>query len=344
MNLSLLNHILEAFQKDQPIVRALVIQSSGSVPRSAGAAMLVRTDGSISGTVGGGLVEAASREAALEVLAKRQGRECQFDLTGSDAAKLGMICGGRVRVLLDYLEPEKTSRALIKEVRDALMKRGSVLLLSELDPQGGVSGRCLFPAQEQERAESYLGPELGGALQKGAKLPYPIEANGRRVLVEPLSPAAMLYLMGAGHVAQATGHVAALVGFNLIVLDDREEFANPERFPQAQEIIVIPDYDHGLPNPMGPDDYVVITTRGHLHDQEALAQALSAGPGYLGMIGSRRKREAIYQNLTDAGVPKQSLDRVHSPIGLAIGADTPEEIAVSIVSQLIAHRSGCLDH
>ena len=334
---------MESLAADKPLIRALVVQSSGSVPRSAGAAMLVWPDGSISGTVGGGLVEAASRKAALESLESKRGRECDFDLTGQDAAKLGMICGGKVQVLLDYVRPDGADLQLMQNAQKALAQRQPMLMLSELDGQGGVLSRNLLPAQESGPAEALLGPELSPELQNGATLPYVVSGGARRVLVEPIMPAPMLYLMGAGHVAQATAHMAALVGFSVVVLDDREEFVNRERFPQAHDLRVIPDYHQGLPKNMGPDDYVVITTRGHLHDQEALAQALAAEPGYLGMIGSRRKRETIYANLSSAGVERERLERVFSPIGLAIGADTPEEIAVSITAQLISHRSGCLE-
>lgn len=342
MNLALVKEIVDDLEANQPIVRAVIIESSGSTPRGAGTTMLVRPDGSTSGTVGGGPVEAAAREAAIKALSLEKGRELDFNLTGQDAAQQGMLCGGRVKLLIDYRTPSSDNLALFREMADALVQRQSPLLLTELDPAGQVGNRGLFAGPEDDRAVNFWGSDPKPGLQTGASAPYMIEAGERRALAEPLAPAAMLYLIGAGHVAQATAHMAALVDFNVIVLDDRAEFADRDHFPLAQEVRLIPDYHHGLPSPLGPDDYVLVATRGHLHDQEALAMALAAGPGYLGMIGSKRKREAIYANLRAAGVDQASLDRVYCPVGLTIGAETPREIAVSIIGQLIAHRAGAL--
>jgi xanthine dehydrogenase accessory factor len=126
-----------------------------------------------------------------------------------------------------------------------------------------------------------------------------------------------------------------MVGFRLAVIDDRAEFATRERFPTADEVLVLPFdkvFDHLR---VTPDSYLVIVTRGHLSDRTVLRSALTTNPAYIGMIGSKRKREAIYRSLLDEGVPRERLEAVHSPIGLVIGAETPEEIAVSIVGELI---------
>lgn len=342
MNLALVQEIVADLEANQPIVRTVIIESSGSTPRGAGTTMLVRPDGSTNGTVGGGPVEAAAREAAIKALNREYGQELDFNLTGQEAARQGMLCGGRVKLLVDYLAPSSDNLNLFREMAEALAQRRSPLLLTELGMEGQFVSRGLFTGPNDERAANFLGPDLNLGPQTGTSTPYMIEAREGRVLAEPLAPAAMLYLIGAGHVAQATAHMAALVDFNVIVLDDRAEFTDRDHFPLAQEVRLISDYRHCLPNPLGPDDYVLVATRGHLHDQEALAQALAAGPDYLGMIGSKRKREAIYANLRAAGVDQASLNRVHCPVGLAIGAETPREIAVSVIAQIIAHRAGAL--
>lgn len=121
--------------------------------------------------------------------------------------------------------------------------------------------------------------------------------------------------------------------------DDRAEFANAERYPRAREVSVLDSFADCF-DELGSDDYVVIVTRGHLHDRDVLAQALNTGAGYIGMIGSSRKREGVYRSLLAGGYTEDDLQRVHCPIGLAIGADTPEEIAVSIVAEMIRNRAG----
>lgn len=159
-------------------------------------------------------------------------------------------------------------------------------------------------------------------------------------LVEPLFAPAPLVLAGAGHVSRATAHLAALCGFRVVVMDDRPEFANRERFPEADEILVRPLSDCLGDLDLGPEAFVAVITRGHAHDAVVLAQALRSRAGYVGMIGSTRKRDAIYESLKGQGFAQADLDRVFCPIGLAIAAQTPEEIAVSIVAQLVAFRAG----
>ena len=132
-----------------------------------------------------------------------------------------------------------------------------------------------------------------------------------------------------------------MVDFRTVALDDRAEFANAERFAEAEEVIVLADFEKALDGlDIGPDSYVVILTRGHSHDQTVLEQALGTEAGYIGMIGSHKKRDTIYQSLLQKGFTQEDLKRVHSPIGLSIKAETPEEIAVSIIGEMVAHRAG----
>jgi xanthine dehydrogenase accessory factor len=149
-----------------------------------------------------------------------------------------------------------------------------------------------------------------------------------------------LYCFGGGHVAVPTAHLAALVGFRLVVIDDRPDYANKERFPEADKVLVIKDFSRAFDGlEIDRDSYIVIVTRGHQYDRAVLEQALKTNAGYIGMISSRRKREAIYEYLMAHGVSKGQLEQVHSPIGIDIGGETPEEIAVSIAAELIKVRS-----
>jgi xanthine dehydrogenase accessory factor len=164
-----------------------------------------------------------------------------------------------------------------------------------------------------------------------------------QVYIEPVEPAPRLYIVGAGHVAQHLARLASTVGFRTHVLDDREKFANRERFPDAEEISVesIPDWLHRADLPA--NSYVVVVTRGHRHDLDALRALAARDLRYLGLIGSKAKVKKIYDALLAEAMPPECLSRVHAPIGLDIGAVTPEEIAVSILSELIAVRRGKID-
>jgi xanthine dehydrogenase accessory factor len=163
------------------------------------------------------------------------------------------------------------------------------------------------------------------------------------VYIEPVEPAPQLYIIGAGHVGQQLAHVARPVGFRIHVLDDREKFANDQRFPDADEIIVdsIPDWLHKAEIP--PSAYVVVVTRGHTHDLDALRALAARDLRYVGLIGSRAKVKKIYDALAEEGMPIECLQRVHAPIGLDIGGVSPEEIAISIVAELIAVRRGRIE-
>ena len=177
-------------------------------------------------------------------------------------------------------------------------------------------------------------------MPRGRRHAFTITADGREFLVEPSARPGTVYLFGAGHVALPTAQLAQMMGFSTIVLDDRIEFANRDRFPEADDVRVVADFANCFKDlAIDEDAYLVIVTRGHEHDREVLAQSLGTDAGYVGMIGSRRKKAAVYQALRNDGFTDADLERVHCPIGLSIGAQSPEEIAVSIVAELIQERA-----
>jgi xanthine dehydrogenase accessory factor len=292
--------------------------------------------GIVAGTVGGGLVEARVMAAAVQVLAGGERRMESFDLTGEMAAGADMVCGGRLRVFLERLEPI-----------DLPLWRGLAASLAQ-----GL--RCLRltplhagPAAVLLAGDQSLGAKLFPELTQAARAagvdinaPVVLEHAGQTYALEPWAAASPLLIFGAGHVSRPTAQVAALIGFRVTVLDDRPEFANAQRFAEA-ETRVLPSFKDcfaGLPT--GPEVFVVIVTRGHVHDADVLAQALRTRAGYIGMIGSRRKRDAVYDRLRGQGFSEADLARVCCPVGLDIGAETPEEIAVSIAAQLVQVRAG----
>lgn len=234
---------------------ATIVNVRGSIPSFKTAKMLVRDDGSIVGTIGGGCVEADVWQAAREVMESEKPRTLTFDLNQDPKYDTGLVCGGTLEVF-----------------------------------------------------------------------------------VEPVLPPALLYVFGAGHVSINLCKVASNAGFELIVTDDRSSYATKERFPAAREVHAM-EFDEAL-GKFEPNEasYIVIVTRGHRDDMRILRWAVQTRARYVGMIGSKRKVIEIAKTLQQEGVPAHLFERVHAPIGLDIGAVTPEEIAVAITAELIAIR------
>ena len=234
---------------------ATIVNVRGSIPSFETAKMLVRDDGSIAGTIGGGCVEAEVWQAAREVMESEKPRTLAFNLNNNPKYDTGLVCGGTLEVF-----------------------------------------------------------------------------------VEPVLPVSNLYLFGAGHVALNLYKIARLAGFDVTIIDDRESYANRERFPDARDIYA-DDFDKIMAQ-LAPSEssFIVIVTRGHRDDMRVLRWALGQPARYLGMIGSRRKVIAIYKELEKEGVGREKFERVHAPVGLDIGAITPEEIAVAITAEMIAVR------
>ena len=236
---------------------ATIVNARGSIPSFESAKMLVRDDGSIVGTIGGGCVEAEVWQAAREVMEEEKPRTLTFNLNHDPKYDSGLVCGGTLEIYL-----------------------------------------------------------------------------------EPILPVQTLYLFGGGHVSVNVYRAARMVGFEVVIVDDRESFANRQRFPEAKDVYA-DDFERVM-SQLDPNhsSYLVIVTRGHRDDMRVLRWAVETPAKYLGMIGSQRKVIAIYKQLQQEGIAPEKLARVYAPVGLEIGAITPEEIAISIVAELIAVRRG----
>jgi len=331
-------------EEGQSLVAATIVAHAGSAPRGSGSKMLVRSDGSIAGSVGGGVLEARVIRRAIELLQTGGAALMDFDLTGQEAAKSGMICGGAVTVCLEVLTPQSDAAQAFAELSKTLARGRRAVLITPL--VGGDADLASGP-------RSVLGQD-GFILQPNAARPASLaraaweaenaclmELDGKRFMVEPFAAPHTAVVVGAGHVGLYTAKMAKAVGFRTVVMDDRHEFANRERFPGADDIRVIESFTQcfdGLD--VNGSSFILILTRGHVHDKTVLDQALKTNAGYLGMIGSRKKRDAIYDALAEEGTSRRAFSRVHCPIGLAIDAQTPEEIAVSIVAEMIQVRAG----
>src|SRR5437588_134853 len=234
---------------------ATIINVRGSIPSFETAKMLVRDDGSIVGTIGGGCVEADVWQAAKEVMQSEKPRTMSFDLNQNPKDDTGLVCGGTLEIF-----------------------------------------------------------------------------------IEPVLPVPQLFLFGAGHVAQNIYRAARLAGFDVTVIDDREAYANSERFPDARQIVA-EDYESAVKGLATTDSsFIVIVTRGHKDDMRILRWAVNAPHQYLGMIGSERKFISVQKELEAEGIAQEKLERVYSPVGLDIGAITPEEIGIAVVAEMIAVR------
>jgi xanthine dehydrogenase accessory factor len=330
----ILDTLIDTLGRGESIVMATIVRSSGSAPRTSGARMLVRRDGTLTGTIGGGAIEGTCQEKAQELFKQSLSyAEMNFSLSTSQLRDKGMVCGGAVSVLLQLVEPDMFETML--QVRNDYHDGAHPLLITIL-PSDQTPPRLL---SSDQAASGVINEDLSKQIvQKVRRSPLLIKSNGQEVFVEPLVSPGMVHLIGAGHVALATAHIASFAGFEVVVMDDRPEFANTDRYPHAQKVIVLESFDECLKQ-LSSHDYVVIVTRGHLSDREVLAQALRTNAGYIGMIGSRKKRNVIYDSLREDGFNDVDLGRVHCPIGLPIGADTPNEIALSIVAELIKARS-----
>jgi xanthine dehydrogenase accessory factor len=297
---------------------ATVARVRGSTPVPAGTKMLVGAEGRLIGSVGGGCVEAEVIGAALEAQTRRQPTLLTHHLNADLAGDLGLSCGGTVDIFVEPLVAEESYVSVLDAAATA--ESGLVRTATEWRSGGG-------PVKTFE-------PLAPGRVTNAAAT---LTRDGRFV-EERLTQAPRVFVFGAGHVGAAIAHAAAAAGFRVVVIDDRAEYADPTRFADAVGVLSA-DVEGALARyPLTMADAVVIATRGHRNDAVILERIATSPAGYVGLLGSRRKKAVVTKGLTAAGVPAQDLKRVRVPVGLPIGAVTPEEIAVSVVAELIAWR------
>ena len=341
---TLFEQAVQLLAEGRSFVYAAIISENGSTPRSTGAKMLILQD-RIYDTIGGGAVEGdVIALARHEVFYDLKPRIKAYDMSGEQAAGSDLICGGTGEVLLDYIDASDPNNQLIFQKAAEAAKTGQeAWLVTILDQRleadyprqfclargdGEVIG-AFHETAYLDRA-AVCSPMRGGL--HGEVLP------GVRFIADPIHHGGVIYLFGAGHVSKETATLAKRVGFQVVVLDDRSEFANSQRFPGC-EVRLIDSFEQLPDLAIDEKSYILIITRGHLYDRVVLEWALRTEAYYIGMIGSKGKRDKIYAELEKAGFSQEQLTAVCSPIGLKIGAETPEEIAVSIVAELIQKRA-----
>ena len=346
----LLAELTAALGRRLACVYCAVVETRGSTPQKAGAAMLVYPDGTQAGTLGGGCVEAEVKQRSLRTLggAAAQPEVLTFNLDDNYGWDDGLICGGRMTILAHPLTSDGAALDAASHYYHRLREladRGDGF--TEAVVAGDAAGlpvgdRYLFDATGSPSASLADRPaweKVATGLVPLSTRPRPTMRQGIAYL--PTLPRVTVLLVGGGHVGQAVARLASEVGFDVWVLDDREKYASPERFPTASRRLVgdIGTVLRDLAAALTPSVYGVILTRGHNHDEEALYHLAGTACGYVGMIGSKRKIRLIFDDLIARGISPEALNRVHAPLGFDIGSQTVPEIAVSIVAELIARRN-----
>jgi len=346
----LFDHIVRLRETGESVVLTTILNKSGSAPREEGSKMLVKKDFSIEGTIGGGLMEALTIKSTLKVFGNHEYSIEDFSLSNKDASSLGMVCGGDIKVLLEYIDyHDPLLMEVYKKAYELKSQRIDFIMITLLPKEKKYlssnekwicTKESIFHWSDGEHDETFIKDVIDKVMTNFSSTKIEeIDVQGETYLIEPFFHYESVCIFGAGHVAEKIAVVTKLLGFYTIVLDDREEFANQERFPQAEEVIVLPSFidivDHVR---IDSNTYVIIVTRGHSFDKEVLAQMLRTDAKYIGMIGSRSKKAHTYNLLREEGFTDNDLSRVFCPIGLSINADTPEEIAVSIAAELVQVR------
>ncbi|MBU0971806.1 MAG: XdhC family protein [Proteobacteria bacterium] len=345
---SLTQDILTLLNQGTPFALATIITHKGSTPRTSGSKMVVLGDGRLYGTIGGGLVEARVIETCLDLMSAPQCLIKEFVLNQQLKDGLDMVCGGDLTVWIETFGPESSPDLIqVYTAMAAQEKSGKknvlVSRIKGFSKTSFTTEKCLVLADGTVIGPNLLPKHLFYAIgdnQFSGPAPVIQNHNLEEFIIEPSQASDTLYIFGAGHVGFQLAKIAHLLDFRTIVVDDRAEFANPQRFPHAHAVHAAKKFSTAF-DALEIDNsaYIVILTRGHLHDQTVLEQAMKTSAAYIGMIGSRKKRDQIYTHLLEKGVSQKALDQVYSPIGLDIDSETPAEIAVSIIGQIIQVRA-----
>lgn len=342
---------LEIVSRGERAALSTIVSSKGSLPMSKKAKMLIRPDHKTVGTVGGGCLEADVYAEGRRVMETGLSNLQRFILTEKHAGEDGLNCGGAVEIFTEPLTTGRSRGILEEIVRLRQADQSAVLATLVSGDADSVAAKLLirkdgttFGTLGSPSLDLRVREEVGDEIDENllqvltVEVETPAGPEGVRVFLESVVPAPTLYLFGGGHVSLQIARMARVVGFRIVVIDDRPMFANPERFPEADETHVL-DLETCFDRiEVDEQSYLVAVTRGHQHDKPVIRQAVKTNAKYIGMIGSRRKIALMWKQLEEEGIPRARLEEVHAPIGLDIGSDNPEEIAVSVVAELIAVR------
>jgi xanthine dehydrogenase accessory factor len=339
---------LRWLQEGRRVVAAMLVETVGSAPLDPGATMLVDDTGRIEGSVTGGCVEGALVEEAQSVLAGAPPRVATYGISDQQAADVGLMCGGTVRVFVHELR----SRAALEAAYDATVQGRPVALATVLD--GATAGASIAVFDDHAVGE-LGGPELlvrnvsrdaRGFLDEARSTLRRYSPQGEtmgdelRVAIHAHATPARMIVFGAIDYSAAIAALATTIGYRVTIVDARQAFAQSPRFSAHAEVVVSWPQEYLDVQELGPRDAVLVFTHDPKFDEPALIAALASGAGYLGALGSRRTHADRLDRLRDAGVAQEDLQRINSPCGLDIGARTPAETAIAILGEVLALRAG----
>ena len=322
-------------ESQEDIVLVTVVATQGSAPRHAGARMAVWRGGKTAGTIGGGRAETEALECASRCIAERRSQLLTVEMRGAEATGAQMICGGSSTMLVEYIRNRGPYQDAFRSVqagsRVVLIKRIAAPNASEI---GDVT---VTVVRESGSAPAVVGPDPEAA-KRSMATGATVYQRDEGLLYDPVLPQDRLLILGGGHVGQALASLAVGLDFEVTVVDDREEFAAASRFAHGVRAVRSSYADAIASFPFGAATYVVIVTHGHQYDLECMRVVLRRTCRYAGFIASKRKAKLLREQALQDGFDPARVAAVHAPIGLSIGAETPAEIAVSILAEIIAVR------
>lgn len=343
----ILSEIVRRKEQGERMALASLVWSTGSIPMSERAKMIVAEQGDVVGTIGGGCLEAEVLSAGRIALETGENQLSRYTMTEKQAGESGLNCGGSVRIYTEVIEPDEGADFYGRVLASRQARRGcalATLLKRRFDSAG--AGR-LWLGADGSTCGSLGTPEADLAVEE--RLPNVLVRErglvceldeGAEVFIEPFLPEPVLYVFGGGHVGGQICALAKNVGFRVVLIDDRPAFANSERHPLADECLVAGMAEVFADLPIDDQSYIIAATRGHQHDEVVVEAAIETPARYIGMLGSERKKLILWRRIAARGGNPQRLDAIFAPIGVNIGADTPAEIAVSVVAELIEQRRG----
>ncbi len=321
--------ILQKLKNNIDVVLISLIHSLGSTPRKAGAKMAYFSDNTTVGTIGGGAIEYDCTKKAEDILSTKTACTKSYTLTHNDKCDIGMVCGGNAQIYFQYISSNVQSIELISHICSLIDRRTPSHLITKISDDSNAIGTF-----DKENGLKFITIDESKKLLL-SKTPTLID----NIYTEPLVTKGCVYIFGGGHVSRALVPMLYSTDFDVVVYEDNKDFLIDDAFLNAKEKINAKFTEINEHINITEDDYCVILTRGHSFDNEVLSQILSKNPSYIGVIGSKKKVESMQNYLYSCEFSKEQVERIHSPIGIEINAQTPAEIAVSITAQLINHRA-----
>ncbi len=304
---------VNSLKKEKEVALATIIDKKGSAPRSKGTMMLIHKDGSIDGTIGGGPVENEIIKIGKNIINEKKSQILNVSFTGEI-----VICGGNVKILLEYISDKNL--AIYEKLLNNYRAGKKQFLVKNIE---NFQSELIDYPDVPEKFKKYFNQPL--------KEKHFLKDN---LFFQFITALPEIHIFGAGHIAVPLYEIAKLCEFKIFVYDDRKEFAKKERFPEAEVILVDMEKIAEKIN-FNPSCYFVLVTREHKHDEIVLKQLLGKPYAYIGMIGSKKRVKSVKERIINQGFNKEEVEKIYSPIGIDIGAETPAEIAVSIMAEII---------